>query len=369
MSNLGDTSKKTAEEVALGALKSIEVAGKVTKEVAESTGDIVISTTRISKDAAKIAEGISGAAANNVGDITDTTFKTTNTAVGALGNVVNTAKEITQTANLLAQRMSDELDQANKRRKEINDQKLTKLKTIREKEAALGVEKMNTEIKQEEKVFKEKQQQLDNEFIKNTKANELELLIIEEKAAKLKADFEIAQLNANANRGDLRTNTYIGTKNFGCKDTECKKMGYKQGLLKNYFYMIESLIHPDNGNVLELKFNEEPGKDGYYTIKDGYVYKLKINPKIKTRNSYIYNTQIQKSLPSYGTIEPVNYVPKCYEGITVPSGTPPVDTTQYILSTTLKVFNGGKTNKKHKSMKYKTRKGNKKLCKTRKSRK
>ena len=371
-----------AESVLKGAVKQIEVAGKVAGEVSESAGNLVISTSKIAENAGKIAEEITGNVSENAGKLTDNAGKiavqTTEAgkeAATALTHVVSVAKNLTSAANSLAERAENSIKKANERRaiieKEKNDflNATSSIKTDKKiTKETIRLEQQKQEIIKNAEV---KKQQIENELLEETKNNEIERTRIEAEAQKIKKEFENAQLILAQTQQVAEINTYIGTR-FGYKDSDCIKLGWNSSTFsskKKNFYMVTGLIDIKTNNYLQVKFNKETGKDGYYVNKDGYVFKLQIIPNIETRTSLITRKQYYKELPSFAKIIHVKYTPNCFanDGSVNPdneSFNPEQDTTKYSLMTELKEFidysRGGTKAKKNKLRNKKTRKHKKK---------
>jgi len=370
--------KAAAKSVLKGVAKNVEVAGKVAGEVSESAGNLVISTTKIAENAGKIAQEITGNISENAGKLTDNAGKiavqTTEAgkeAATALTHVASVAKNLTSAANSLAERAENSIKKANERRAILEKEKNEILNATSSIKTDTKVAKETKRLEQEKleiiKNAEVKKLQIENELLEETKNNEIERTRIEAEAQKLKKEFENAQIILAQTQQVAEINTYIGTR-FGYKDSDCIKLGWNSSSFsskKKNFYMVIGIMDIKNNNYLQVKFNKEIGKDGYYVNKDGYIYKLQIIPNIETRTSLITRKQYYKELPSFAKIIHVKYTPNCFadDGTVNPNNgnvDPEQDTTKYSLMTKLEEFidysRGGTKAKKNKLRNKKTRK-------------
>ena len=382
-----------AKSLAKGAFTQLEVAGEVAGEVTKSAGNLAKTTGKIAENAGKIAEQITANLSESAGKITDNAGKiATKTseagieAANALTSVVSVAKNLTSAADSLAERANNSLKSANERRALIEKEKNELLlQTSSIKTDTKVTEETKRLEQQKQEIIKNaeiKKQQIDNELLEETKNNEIERTKIEAKAQKLKKEFENAQLIQAQTQQVTEINTYIGTK-FGYKDSDCIEKGYNLssssfGSLfnsnKKYFFHMVTGIMDSSGNYLQVKFNKEDGKDGYYVIKNGYIYKLDIMSNAEKRTSVTLEKYFKK-LPSYVKINHVKYTPICFandvsvnwnNGISDPIK----DETKYSIHTEVKVFTinsriGGNKTRKNK-MRNKKQK-NKKQKRTKKT--
>lgn len=383
-----------AKSLTKGALTQLEVAGEVAGEVTKSAGNLAKTTGKIAENAGKIAEQITANLSESAGKITDNAGKiATKTseagieAANALTSVVSVAKNLTSAADSLAERANNSLKSANERRALIEKEKNELLlKTSSIKTDTKVIEETKRLEQQKQEIIKNaeiKKQQIDNELLEETKKNEMERTKIEAEAQKLKKEFENAQLIQAQTQQVTEINTYIGTR-FGYKDSDCIESGYNSssssfGSLfnsnKKYFFYMVTGIMDANGNYLQVKFNKEDGKDGYYVIKDGYIYKLAIIANIEPRTSLMSRKKYLKKLPSYAIIIHVKYTPICFANdVSVNwnngNSDPIKDETKYSIMTELKEFTinsriGGNKTRKNK-MRNKKQK-NKKQKKTKKT--
>uniref|UniRef100_A0A6C0L6S1 Uncharacterized protein n=1 Tax=viral metagenome TaxID=1070528 RepID=A0A6C0L6S1_9ZZZZ len=368
--------KAAAESVFKGVAKNVEVAGRVAGEVSESAGNLAISTSKIAENAGKIAEEITGKLLDNTGKLTDNAGKIAvqgteagKEAAKALTHVVSVATNLTSAANSLAERAENSIKKANERRAIIEKEKneiLNATSSIKTEtkitEETKRLEQQKQEIIKNAEV---KKQQIENELLEETKNNEIERTKIEAEAQKIKKEFENAQLILAQTQQVAEINTYIGTR-FGYKDSDCTKVGWNSSTFsskKKNFYMVIGIMDIKTNTYLQVKFNKESGKDGYYVNKDGYIYKLQIIPNVETRTSLITRKPYYKELPSFAKIIHVKYTPNCFadEGSVNPNNAnidPEVDMTKYSIMTKLEEFidysRGGTKAKKTKSRNKKT---------------
>jgi hypothetical protein len=379
-----------AKSLAKGALTQLEVAGEVAGEVTKSAGNLAKTTGKIAENAGKIAEQITANLSESTGKITDNAGKiATKTseagieAAKALTSVVSVAKNLTSAADSLAQRANDSINRANERRAIIEKEKNELLlRTSSIKTDTKVTEETKRLEQQKQEIIKNaelRKQEIDNELLVETKRNEIERKKIEAEAQKLKKEFENAQLIQAQTQQVTEINTYIGTR-FGYKDSDCIEQGYNlssslfNSNKKYFFYMVTGIMDA-NGNYLQVKFNKEDGKDGYFVIKDGYIYKLAIIANIVSRTSLMSRKKYFKKLPSYANIIHVKYTPICFandvsvnwnNGISDPIK----DETKYSIMTELKEFTikshvGGNKTRKNKIRNKKQK--NKKTKRTKKT--
>jgi hypothetical protein len=392
--------KEAAESVLKGVAKNVEVAGKVVgevsesagnlvisntkiaekvaREVSESAGNLVISTTKTAENAAKIAQEITGNISENAGKLTDNagkiavqTAEAGKEAATALTHVVSVAKNLTSAANSLAERTGNSIKSANERRAIIEREKNVILNETSSFKTAKKITQATKRLEQQkQQIIKNaeiQKQQIENELLEETKKNEIERTRIEAEAQKLKKEFENAQLILAQNQKVAEINTYIGTR-FGYKDSDCIKVGWNSSRFsskKKNFYMVIGIMDIKTNTYLQVKFNKESGKDGYYVNNNGYIYKLQIIPNVETRTSLITRIPYYKELPSFAKIIHVKYTPNCFDDYwSVNSNNanidPEIDTTKYSIMTKLEEFTdhsrGGTKAKKNKLHNKKTRK-------------
>ena len=352
------------QSLAKGVLTQIEVAGEVAGEVGVSAGNLAKTAGKIAENAGIIALKITENVSKNTGELTDNagqiaiqTTKAGQEAASALTHVVSVAKNLTSAANSLAQRADASIKSANEIRVIKEQQRINLLNATSSTETATKVAGENSRLEIEK-------QRIQKLLLEATKRDDFERSRIEAEAKKLKKEFELAQIILSRTQQIAEVNTYIGTQ-YGYKDSDCIDLGWNKTFTsKSNFYMVIGIMG-DSNNYLEVKFNKEDGKDGYYVIKDGYVYKLQINSKIETRTTLVTRKQYIKRLPSIATISHVNYTPSCFTNNgTIKSDNNVIylnpDTTEYSIITKLEEFidnsRGGTKTKKNKMRNRKTRK-------------
>lgn len=349
------------QSLAKGVLTQIEVAG----EVGVSAGNLAKTAGKIAENAGIIALKITENVSKNTGELTDNagkiaiqTTKAGQEAASALTHVVSVAKNLTSAANSLAQRADASIKLANEKRAIVAEQEKKLLTETSANKTATDVAGENSRLEIEK-------QKIERELLEETKKNDVERTRIEVKSQKLKKEFERAQIILSQTQQVAEVNTYIGTQ-YGYKDSDCIKLGWNSSTFsrKRNFYMVIGIMG-DTNNYLQVKFNKENGKDGYYVINDGYVYKLQIIPNFETRRSSITRKQYYKKLPSFAKIIHVKYTPSCFtDDGTIKSDNDVIDlnpdTTKYSIITKLEEFidnsRGGTKTKKNKMRNKKTRK-------------
>jgi hypothetical protein len=351
--------KQTAKESGMSfvkgvILKPIDAVGKVS----ESATNVAVTTGKVAESTAKISLQITEGIEKNVGELTDKAgqiaIHATNAgleATKAITNVVELGKKLTSAASELASRTENSIKEANARRAEIEAQKTAFLKETASNKNAV-------EIAAELRKYESAKQQIENDFLAKTKQQEHERLKIEADSEKFKKEFENVQIIQLQNQKKASINTYIGTK-FGYKDSDFIKSGFKKFNNKGYFYMLNGIVD-NNGKLLNVKFNKDDQnnlKDGYYTVKDGYVYKIVIIPKYEIHKRLLSNKNDVKELPSKAKIIHVNYIPTSFseDGFINSDNNefnPQPDPSEYELITKQKYFSynshGGNSKKKNK---------------------
>ena len=350
-----------------GVLTQIEVAGEVAGEVGVSAGNLAKTAGKIAENAGIIALKITENVSKNTGELTDNagqiaiqTTKAGQEAASALTHVVSVAKNLSSAANSLAQRADASIKLANEKRAIVAEQEKKLL-------AETSANKTATDVAGENSRLEIEKQKIERELLEETKKNDVERTRIEVESQKLKKEFERAQIILSQTQQVAEVNTYIGTQ-YGYKDSDCIKLGWNSSTFtfsrKRNFYMVIGIMG-DKNNYLQVKFNKEDGKDGYYVINDGYVYKLQIIPNFETRRSLITRKQYYKELPSFAKIIHVKYIPSCFtdDGTIQPDNndvSKGPDTTKYSIITKLEEFidnsRGGPKSKKKKMRNMKTRK-------------
>lgn len=353
------------QSLATGVLTQIEVAGEVAGEIGVSAGNLAKTAGKIAENAGIIALQITENVSKNAGELTDNagkiaiqTTKAGQEAASALTHVVSIANNLSSAANSLAQRADASIKSANEIRAIKEQQRINLLNATSSTETATKVAEENSRLEIEK-------QRIQKLLLEATKRDDFERTRIEAESQKLKKEFERAQIILSQTQQVAEVNTYIGTQ-FGYKDSDCIKRGWNSSTFsrKRNFYMVIGIMGADN-NYLEVKFNKEDGKDGYYVINDGYVYKLQIIPDVENRISLITRKQYYKELPSFAKIIHVKYRPICFtDDGTIKSDNNDInlspDTTKYSIITKLEEFidnsRGGTKSKKNKMRNIKTRK-------------
>jgi hypothetical protein len=360
MSNTSQGVQASANTLINGTLvKPVEAVGKI----GESASNVAVTAGRVAESSAKIAENVVNAAqqiteglAKNTGEIADKSGQIASQAASvgveattALAGVMSLGKNVVQLANSLSDRAKNSLDEANKRRKEIERLKTEYTNATGEKKNEQEVAKKLADIEIEKKRIETEFQQKSAE--ENIKRQELEA-----KTKELQVKMENAQLVATKLLTADAKNTVIGTE-FGYKDALSIVPGYKKSILngsENYFFMVSGIVNAEDesGKILNVSFNDETGKKGYYVIKDnGYVYKLSIIPKRVMSRATIFTSARPIDLPSVAILKHANFTPKCFEGNgtinpTNDSGPAPEDKTEYKIITKIAKFSLSKGGKK-----------------------
>jgi hypothetical protein len=302
----------SAKQVAKNALNvtansinnSLQIVNKATYATTEIATNAIGKTTEVTGSALSIVTK-TGKIAEEVADIGLIAVKQSSGHIGntvgegakSLSIIAQTANSILGTVKSIAERTQNAIEDANKRRKLLNEENLEVMKKSSETNIQSNVEKEKIKSEAEISVFRSTSKQAsDLEIAKNKAKIDLEIAKInsdlerdlknleferkeaEKKANELKDEFDITQQILGAKQNDEKKNVYIATHNYGYMDSNMKYKGFSKSFLpfyKNYgkVWKIVKITYESSSYVVDFDLPNENDGDkksvGYYILKDG----------------------------------------------------------------------------------------------------
>ena len=307
------SAKKVAKGVGSALTNTINKSLNIVNATTDATQNIaknaIGTTTKVTESALSIVEK-SGEIAKEVADIGLIAVKQSSEHIGktagegakSLSIIAQTANSILGTVKSIAERTHSAIEDANERRKLLNEEKLEFMRKSSETNIKSDVEKKKINSEKELTVLQQasdleiakKQAEIDLRIAQINSDLERDLKELEfkrqqeaKKANELKDEFDITQQILGAKQEEEKKNVYIATHNYGYMDSNMKYKGFSKSFLpfyKNYgkVWKIVKITHESSSYVVDFDLPNENDVDkksvGYYILKDG-----------ETENKYYLN--------------------------------------------------------------------------------